>query len=461
MNTANHNLAYALHLFAYSHSAHLRSLAQQAIDNNLPVFASSWGVCAYNGGAEWDESEVNRWTQFFDHNHISNAVWAVNDAPANTDSCALLVDGASTSGGWQNHHISHTGQYIRGYIRGDRLAPTTNTNPGVDNPIVQYPVVSGDTPVARHGQLYVAGNKIMDQNNQPVQLHGVSYYWSQWSRFMTTGTTQWLASDWDIDVIRIAMGVRAERNGYMDWSQRQTHLNKVNTVVEAAIQSGIYVIIDWHIDRAGALQLQGEAKKFFIEMAQKWGHFPNVLFEPWNEPLDTDAWYHIKRYHQDLVPAIRQYSNNIIILGSRSWSQDVDEAARDPVVGHNLVYALHFYAMAHRNSYREKAQFAINNGLALFATEWGVCSWNGGADVDWAEVKRWTDFFQQNWISQTAWALNENSMNNWNLPYHQRETCSLLHPTASDHGSWSHADLSPTGVKMRNYIKGLPSPWIR
>lgn len=454
----NHNLAYALHLFAYSHAEFVRSEVQLAINKNLPVFASSWGVCAYNGGVDVDWSEVTRWTQFFDQNHISNAVWAVNDG---ADACALLSPGASTSGAWGLDQLSTTGEHIRDYIRGDRVAPvgTQPVTPVTGGHIVQYPTVSGDTPVARHGQLYVAQSRIMNQHNQPVQLHGVSLFWSSWSRFFTAGTTGWLASNWEIDVIRVAMTVRAERDGYMAWGERQSHLDKVNTVVEAAIANGIYVIIDWHIDRAGAFQLQAEAKKFFSEMAQKWGSYPNVLFEPWNEPLDTDAWYLIKRYHEDIVPAIRAYSDNIVILGSRSWSQDVDEPARSPVqcsTCHNVVYALHFYAITHRNSYREKAQFAIDSGLALFATEWGVCAWYGGTDweVDWTEVKRWTDFFQANWISQTVWALNDNSAQAPVTATSSPESCSLLHPSADSNGNWADSHLSITGYAMREYIKG-------
>lgn len=235
---------------------------------------------------------------------------------------------------------------------------------------------------------------------------------------------------------------------------RETELNKVDKVVRAAIESGIYVIVDWHIDDAGALPLQSEAKAFFEQMAQQWGSYPNVLFEPWNEPLDTDSWWTIKAYHEVLVPAIRQHTQNIIILGSRSWSQDVDEPAANPVRGTNLAYALHFYAITHRNSYRAKAQVAVNAGLALFASEWGVCAWYGGTDweVDWWEVKRWTDFFDANMISHTVWSLHDNSAQAEDPS--KVEACSLVHPSASTEGNWDPSHLSITGHAMKAYIKG-------
>merc|ERR1711957_821336 len=69
-------------------------------------------------------------------------------------------------------------------------------------------------------------------------------------------------------------------------------------------------------------------------------------------------------------------------MGSRSWSQDVAEASENPVAGFNLVYALHFYATSHGESIRSKARQAISNGVALFASEWGVCKFSGGGDME-------------------------------------------------------------------------------
>jgi len=242
----------------------------------------------------------------------------------------------------------------------------------------------------------------------------------------------------------------------MDPARRQEHLLKVYTVVDAAITMGIYVIIDWHIDGPHALPLQQYAKEFFRMVAQKYGQFPNVLFEPFNEPMNVDSWlYRIKPYHEDIVPVIREYSDNIVLLGSRSWSQDVDEPADYPVTCdkcYNLVYSLHFYAVTHRDANREKARYAVSKGLALFASEWGVCAYYGGTDseVDWGEVKRWTDFFDDNLISSTPWAINDNTVGT------EAEACSMVHPSASSHGEWGWNDLTTTGRAMKAYIKGQP-----
>jgi aryl-phospho-beta-D-glucosidase BglC (GH1 family) len=62
-----------------------------------------------------------------------------------------------------------------------------------------------------------------------------------------------------------------------------------------------------------------------------------------------------------VVNAIRANdANAIIILGTPTWSQDVDVAAQSPVTGTNLMYTLHYYAATHKQSLRDKAQAALN-----------------------------------------------------------------------------------------------------
>merc|ERR1719284_1805561 len=79
-----------------------------------------------------------------------------------------------------------------------------------------------------------------------------------------------------------------------------------------------------------------QAKAFFAEMASKYGRYPNVLWEPFNEPEQIDWTSAIKPYHEQIVPVIRRHSDNLIILGTRTWSQEVDTAAWNPVAGRNL-----------------------------------------------------------------------------------------------------------------------------
>lgn len=105
------------------------------------------------------------------------------------------------------------------------------------------------------------------------------------------------------------------------------------------------VIIDWHDHNAE--DHEEEAAKFFRKAAQKYGNIPNVIFEIYNEPIRQNWSETIKPYHERIVSVIREHSSNLIVLGTKTWSQDVDEAAEDPVQGENLAYTIHFYANTH------------------------------------------------------------------------------------------------------------------
>merc|ERR1719277_2236427 len=191
----------------------------------------------------------------------------------------------------------------------------------------------------------------------------MGHYWN-------ADVVDWLVEDFKVNFVRAAMGV--DQGGYItDPSGEEAKLVRV---VEACINAGIYVMIDWHDHNA--TNHVDEAVDFFDRMARQYGHLPNVLFETFNEPLDDDVadnWdTALKPYHDRLVPVIRQHSQNIITMGTRAWSQKVEEACANPVSGTNLMYTLHFYAQIHYGELRDAAEGAMNNGCAIFISEWGT-----------------------------------------------------------------------------------------
>nr|CAD2166507.1 unnamed protein product [Meloidogyne enterolobii] len=131
-----------------------------------------------------------------------------------------------------------------------------------------------------------------------------------------------------------------------------------------------------------------QAKEFFAYFAQNYGSkYPNIIYETFNEPLQVD-WNGVKSYHEQVVAEIRKYDNkNVIVLGSTTWSQDVDTAANNPVRGSNLCYSLHYYAATHKQNLRDKAQAAINKGACIFVTEYGTVDASGGGGVDEGSTK--------------------------------------------------------------------------
>lgn len=293
------------------------------------------------------------------------------------------------------------------------------------------------TPVAEHGRLVVAGNQIKDEHGAAVQLRGMSLFWSQWSgQFWNASVVNTLAADWHSSVVRAAMGV--EMGGYIEHPEAEK--DRVKTVVDAAIAKGIYVIIDWHDHNA--TQHTQQAKDFFTEMAETYGNKPNVIFEVWNEP-DNETWPEVKGYAEAVLGAIRGAgANNMVVVGSPTWSQDVDKAADDPITKFsNVAYTLHFYAGTHKQFLRDKASYAMNKGLALFVTEWGTCDASGNGGLDLNESKVWIDFLNQHNVSFANWSL-----------FDKPETASALVPGASTNGGWADAALTESGKFARQKI---------
>jgi len=298
-----------------------------------------------------------------------------------------------------------------------------------------------ESPVARHGRLGTAGNRVIDEHGNTVHLRGMSLFWSQWSegsKYYNSDVVQWLHEDWHIDLIRIAMGV--EHGGYL--TQPVAEMARVKAVVEAAIQTGVYVIIDWHDHNAQSHVV--EAKAFFANVSETYGSVPNVIFEIFNEPVHQSWSSVIKPYHEAVISVIREHSNSLIILGTRTWSQEVEEASLDPVQGTNLAYTLHFYANTHRDSLRQKARNALANNIPLFVTEWGTCSADGNGDLDLASAQAWLDFLEENRISDANWAISDKA-----------EKCAALIPGSDASAAWPSNRLTSSGLFMRESIRNF------
>ncbi|MEM5948092.1 glycoside hydrolase family 5 protein [Spirochaetia bacterium 38H-sp] len=289
--------------------------------------------------------------------------------------------------------------------------------------------------VDEHGMLGTHGRYIVDEHGYPVAVKGMSLFWSQWSSlFWNKDVVHNLVKDWNISIIRCAMGV--EIGGYLN--NHMLHKKWTTTVVDAAIEEGIYVIIDWHTHGIYLPQ----AKEFFAEMAAKYANVPNVIFEVFNEP-DTETWPQIKEYALEIIKVIRDAgANNLIVVGTPDWSKDVDIAAIDPITGFdNIAYTFHFYAGTHRDFYRQKVKKALEMGLPIFVTEWGVCDASGNGGVDFEESERWLEFMDENMLSWANWSFNDKD-----------ESASALVINSDTHGPWPEEQITESGKFVRSHL---------
>ena len=200
----------------------------------------------------------------------------------------------------------------------------------------------------------------------------------------------------------------------------------------------MYVIIDWHILSDGnPAKNKKQAISFFKYMAKKYKNQNNIFYEICNEPNGGTSWNRIKGYASSVIKIIRKYDKkNIILVGTPTWSQDVDVAADSPIKGYsNIMYTFHFYAATHGDSYRQKVQAAIQKGLPVFVSEFGISESSGNGRIDKNEANKWMQFLKKNKISYVCWSLcNKN------------ESCSLLKSSCSRTENFKKSDLSQAGL---------------
>jgi endoglucanase len=302
----------------------------------------------------------------------------------------------------------------------------------------------GKTVVERFGKLRVEGAKLLDQNGRHVQLRGISSYGLQYDgKYANENVLRWLRDDWNMQVWRAAMYLT--EGGYMI---NPTIKLKVEDSVEAAVKLGIYVIIDWHVHLdKDPRQYQRAAEEFFDEMSERFGSYPNVLYEICNEPNGSEVTWEdaVKPYAEAIIPIIRKHDpDNIIIVGTPTWSQDVDLAAQNPINQPNIMYTLHFYAGTHGEYLREKAKKAIDMGLPLFVTECGTTGASGGGNVEEQKFLEWLSFLKKHRISWANWSLTNKGESSGIL---------IMNADRQGKGSWPDKDLSQSGKFVRKILK--------
>ena len=292
-------------------------------------------------------------------------------------------------------------------------------------------------PVNTHGQLKVEGTRLVDKNGKPVVLRGVSFGWHNWwPRFYNAGAVKWLHDDWKCTVVRAAMGVEPDK-GYLKDSAGS--VANIKAVVDAAIKESIYVIIDWHSHN---IKLN-EAKTFFAMMAKQYGEYPNVIYELFNEP-DYETWPEVKAYSEEVIKTIRAIDpDNIILVGSPRWDQDIHLPAADPIKGYsNLMYTVHFYAATHKQWLRDQTDEAIKKGLPVFISECAGMESSGNGPLNIEEWQKWIDWMEANQLSWITWSVSDKD-----------ETCSVLKTSAASDGNWKDSDLKESGIRAREYLR--------
>ena len=293
------------------------------------------------------------------------------------------------------------------------------------------------------GKLKLNGNQLSNQNNQPVQLRGISTHGIAW---FPDYINQECLNDWSgfgANVVRFAM-YTSEYGGYCNGGDRENLKNMIINGVNFAKNADMYAIVDWHILSDGNPQTYKEdAKAFFSEMSAKFSGYDNVIYEICNEPNGGTSWEDVKAYAEEVIPVIRANApESIIIVGTPTWSQEVDKALANPVTGYdNIMYSLHFYASTHREDLRNKMMTAHNQGLPIFVSEYGLCDASGNGAIDAEQSRLWFEAMDNQTISYVAWNLSNKD-----------ESSSLIQSSCDKKSGFEYNDLSEEGKMIYDML---------
>ena len=218
--------------------------------------------------------------------------------------------------------------------------------------------------------------------------------------------------------------------------------------VDYAASKNLYAIIDHHqIDNATTGNSAADAKTFWTDVAPKFASYANVIYEPFNEPIDGSAsWATFKPVVQGWIDTIRAGApDNIIIVPSMSYDQHPGDAASDAPRGTNLAYTAHVYPGNWSTSFKAQVTTAVAKA-PVFITEWGYVLNGSDKNLGTASTTWGTDFealVDGNGASWTAWVTD----NSW---------------TPNMFSNSAFTTLSDFGTVVKNWLAAkASSDWVQ
>ena len=321
-------------------------------------------------------------------------------------------------------------------------AQPAETEPAVS----EAPSVDDSTPYGQHGALHVENGKLTGADGNTVQLYGMSTHGIAWfPQYINYDSFRTLRDDWNTNCIRLAM-YTAEYGGYCAGGDKEQLKQLVRDGVSYATELGMYVIVDWHIlSDCDPNQNKDEAIAFFREMSEAFADNDNVLYEICNEPNSGTSWDSIKSYAEEVIPVIReQKPDAVILVGTPTWSQEIDKAAASPLTFDNVMYTLHFYAGTHKDDLRNRLETCAQNNLPVFVSEFGMCDASGNGANDFDSTTKWLDLLNKYQISFCCWNLANKD-----------ESSSVFKAASTALSDWTDEDFNESGRWIREYFRSM------
>lgn len=262
--------------------------------------------------------------------------------------------------------------------------------------------------------LHVEGNRIKDPAGNIVVLRGVSTETIDAANGSNKTLKQVLdivtnvndpasqSPGWYPRIVRLPVGparYKADPDAYIR--------DQLKPAVDYATSKGLYAIIDLHYVH-DTYPNDADVKAFWTKVAPLFKDYPNVLFEPYNEPINKGSWGAFKPIMQAYVDVIRKAApRNLICVGSPSWDQVMGDAATNPITGGNIVYTLHMYGEHWKRAGNVAQAAACAKVHPMITTEWGFRPFPGVDNTVTNYGKPFTDWMERLGISWTTWCASD------------------------------------------------------
>ena len=308
-----------------------------------------------------------------------------------------------------------------------------------------------DAP-SNSGALVVKNGKLTStKTNKAVALSGVSLHGLAWfPQYVNRKAFKTLRRTWKANVVRLPL-YTAEYGGYCTGGDK-AHLRKlVDKGVQCATKNDMYVIIDWHTlsDKNPNRHLSA-AKKFFTTMAKKYRGNNNVIYEICNEPNGSTTWAQVKRYASKVIPAIRKYDKDAVILvGTPEWCQRIDRAAASPLaerLSSNVMYTFHFYAATHKGDMRKRLQSALKQGVPVFVSEYGISEASGTGKINKSQARSWMKLMSNYKVGRCAWNLSNKNESSAMIKPRFAKAFGFKYKNLTKSGKWVYTALRTTSI---------------
>jgi len=284
--------------------------------------------------------------------------------------------------------------------------------------------------------LSIRGNQIV-YRGEPVRLRGVALgeVWD-YARMHRNSRREFraMADGWHANVVRLGVHPSTWRD------HREVALRDLLQQVEAALDAGLFVIVDYHAI--------GAPDGYYPKSDPRWGtpvdlydssfalaldfwdtisrrvRDGRVMFELWNEPTfaaretnphdaNTSRWSELKPYWQRLVGAIRgNGSSSIVIASGNHWAYNLKGIRADLLADPNAAYSWHVYSGKEFNDPERwvEALDGLEAVRPVVVTEWGfepitVEHWKGTADGFGEPFRK---VLEEHGLHSTAWCWNAN-----------------------------------------------------